>query len=122
MLRQFAGAWLVFFTALALKAGVLRSTKVGWLLAGLALIGGMGLVAPRSVRALFVVASAVAFPIGWLVSQLVLALMFFGVLTPLALWFRLRRRDPLQLRKRSAPTFWIDRGPPLPPERYLKQF
>ena len=122
MLRQFAGAWLVVFTAFALKSGVMQSTHAGLVLGGLALIGVAGLVAPRSVRALFVVASVVAFPIGWMVSQLVLALMFYGVLTPLALWFRLRGRDPLQLRKRERPTFWIDRGASPPPERYLKQF
>ena len=37
-----------------------------------------------------------AFPIGWTVSQVMLALMFFGLFTPIGLVFRLIGRDPLQ--------------------------
>ena len=64
----------------------------------------------------------VAFPIGWVVTQLVLALMFYGVLSPLAIVFRWRGRDALQLRKRDRETFWVVRDKPTPPEKYLKQF
>ena len=36
-----------------------------------------------------------AFPIGWTVSQVMLAMMFFGLFTPIGLVFRLIGRDPL---------------------------
>ena len=37
-----------------------------------------------------------AFPIGWTVSQVILAVMFYGLFTPIGLVFRLIGRDPLQ--------------------------
>ena len=64
-----------------------------------------------------------AFPIGWLVTQLMLAIMFYLVLTPVALVFRWRGRDELRLRSRPAPSsFWVERGEPPKAEKYLKQF
>jgi hypothetical protein len=123
VLRQFAAAWLVVFLALACKRGLLHATNPGIALALISLIGVIGLIFPRALRWLFVAASVIAFPIGWVVTQLVLALMFFLVLTPVALFFRLRGRDALQLRHQPGKTsFWVARGQEPPPEKYLKQF
>src|ERR1041384_125597 len=122
VLRQFAAAWLVCFLALALKWGLLRHSTVGWLLAAVSPLGVVGLIAPRVLRWPFIVLTVVAFPIGWVMTQLVLALMFFCVLTPLALVFRWRGRDALQLRKREQSTFWVTRNEQPSAEKYLKQF
>jgi hypothetical protein len=123
VLRQFAAAWLVVFLTLAFKRGLLHTTNPGIALALISLIGVIGLILPRALRWLFVVASIIAFPIGWVVTQLVLVLMFFLVLTPLALFFRLRGRDALQLRRQPGKTsFWVAREQQPPPEKYLKQF
>src|SRR5438552_18528592 len=92
VLRQFAGAWLIFFVAL----GMNRYFKHGQHQAGLALaamgivIGGMGLLKPAALKWVFVVCTVLAFPIGWLISNLTLALMFYGIITPIALSFRIR--------------------------------
>jgi hypothetical protein len=49
--------------------------------------------------------------------------MFFGIVTPVALFFRWRGRDLLQLRsKTDQTTFWISRDAQPEPEQYLKQF
>jgi len=45
------------------------------------------------------------------VSPIVLGVMFFGLLTPVALVTRLFGRDVLRLKKRSQPTHWIERSP-----------
>ncbi|HLZ54979.1 MAG TPA: hypothetical protein VKS19_10905 [Verrucomicrobiae bacterium] len=124
VLRQFAAAWLVFFLAVAAQQMFLRSraTAAG-VLGAIALIGLIGLVKPSAVRWLFVGATVAAFPIGWVMTQVVLAVMFYGVLTPLALVFRWRGRDELQLRpKPEATSFWITRHPERDVRRYLKQF
>jgi multisubunit Na+/H+ antiporter MnhG subunit len=73
---------------------------------------------------LFIGATVIAFPIGWAVTQAVLAVMFYLVLTPVAVVFRTRGRDELQLRRESkeSSSFWIPRGDPPEPGRYLKQF
>jgi hypothetical protein len=124
MLRQFSAAWLVFFLAAGLHRAFLRGQPTaGCVLCVLCLLGVAGLLKPRRVRWLFVGASVVAFPIGWVVTQAVLAILFYLVLTPVGLWFRWRGRDPLQLRpKGDRPSAWIGRGAPAEPGRYLKQY
>jgi hypothetical protein len=124
VLRQFAAAWLIFFLLFAANQIWRRgNVHAGLTLGIVALVGIIGLVKPNSLRWLFLGASIAAFPIGWLVSQIVLALMFYGVMTPLGLFWRIRRRDLLQLRaKPGQSSFWISRDAEPAPERYLKQF
>ena len=122
MLRQFAAGWLVCFLALAFRFGLLHHAPIGFWLAAVSLVGVIGLIAPRILHWPFVVMTIAAFPIGWLMTQLVLALMFYCVLTPLAVIFRWQRRDALQLRKRERTTLWVTRHEETPPEKYLKQF
>ena len=122
VLRQFAGAWLVCFLALAFRFGLLKHSQAGAILGLLSLAGIIGLVAPRALYWPFIILTIAAFPIGWAVTQLVLALMFYCVLSPLALIFRWRRRDTLQLRQRGSATYWFARDKQPPPENYLKQF
>ena len=124
VLRQFAGAWLIFFLMLAANQIWRRGhVTAGVVLAILAPIGIVGLVKPNSVRWLFIATSAVAFPIGWVVSQVALLIMFYGVVTPMAFFLRLRGRDTLQLRKKpDQSSFWSLREEEPKPERYLKQF
>ena len=124
VLRQFAGAWLVFFLLLAANQIWRRGNIVaGCILGAAALIGIVGLIKPNALRWLFIVASAAAFPIGWVVSLVMLAIMFYGVITPVALFLRLRGRDLLQLRdQKDESSFWIRRDAEPAVERYLKQF
>jgi hypothetical protein len=124
MLRQFSAAWLIVFLALAVRLGLVHGHVAAGIAAGMtALIGVAGLFRPARVRWVFIGATVVAFPIGWVVTQLVLALMFYLVLTPLALVFRWRGRDALQLRRPPGRTsFWITRGPPPDAGKYLKQY
>jgi hypothetical protein len=122
VLRQFAAGWLVCFLALAFRFGLLKHSHTGEILAFISLAGILGLVAPRALHWPFVVLTIAAFPIGWVVTQLVLALMFYVVLSPLALVFRWRHRDMLQLRRHDRATNWSTREQQPPPEKYLKQF
>src|SRR5437773_2493894 len=108
-LRQFAGVWLIFFVGFGVKLYM----KHGQHQAGLTLgaigivIGGLGLLKPSAVRLLFVVCMVLAFPVGWLVSNLLLALMFYGIITPLGLLFRLKGRDLLCRKPDPGRTsFW----------------
>jgi len=123
-LRQFATGWLILFLGLAARQGSTRGhTTARCVLVVMALIGIAGLLRPASVRWLFVGATVVTFPFGWVVTQAVLALMFYLVLTPVALLYRWRGRDALQLRRRAEQSsFWTTRGEPPPPAKYLKQF
>jgi hypothetical protein len=65
----------------------------------------------------------VAFPLNWLVSQLTLALMYYVILTPLALVFRLAGRDALGLK--AAPerdSFWVQKPANTEARRYFRQY
>jgi hypothetical protein len=54
--------------------------------------------------------------LGKVVSPIALGILFFGVLTPVALVMRLAGKDPLRLKlDRSANSYWIVRTPPGPP-------
>jgi hypothetical protein len=124
-LRQFAGAWLVFFLAFGAHQYLVRKhLTFGLVLIGLALaIGLLGLIKPGAVRWLFVGWMVVAFPIGWLISLLMLLLMFYGLITPVALFFRMRGRDLLR-RKRApaAATFWLPKHMPQDVRSYFRQY
>ena len=49
------------------------------------------------------------------VSPITLGLLFFGIITPLALALRLGRRDMLKLRlEPGSDSYWVDRDPPGP--------
>jgi len=96
-LRQFGGLWLLFFGALALWQYV-RHGNVGLalLLLGLAATAGLlGLIKPGALRWLFVGSICVTFPIGWLFSHVLLGILFYLVLTPMAFVFCLIGRDAL---------------------------
>lgn len=124
VLRQFAAAWLVFCLVVAWRQGLFRGpTTAGIAWGAVALAGAAGLVRPSLLRWLFVAATVAAFPIGWLVTHAMLGIMFYLVLTPVAVVFRWRRRDALQLRRSPDRTsYWRVRDTRPEPGRYLKQF
>src|SRR4051794_28073292 len=125
MLRQFSGLWLAFFGGWAVWQWLVRDRPVVALLLGaLALVVGfLGLCWPRLIRPVFVGWMIAAFPIGWVVSQVLTAALFYTVFTPMALIFRLIGRDALMLRRDpDRTTYWIPKPPTTDPRRYLREF
>jgi hypothetical protein len=62
-------------------------------------------------------------PIGWLVSRVVLAIVYFLVITPIGLIRRLRGHDPLALRADpTASSYWVARQDRTDPASYFRQF
>jgi hypothetical protein len=124
-LRQFAAAWLVFFLGVGAYQYLARGHHFLGLALGLVavLLGGLGLVKPPAVRLLFVASMVLAFPIGWLVSQLLLLVMFYVVITPVALFFRLRGRDPLSRKPmRGCDSLWTPKEMPPDVQSYFRQY
>ena len=123
-LRQFAILWILFFGGLAAwRWFALDQRTLAVTLAVLgATIGSLGLIAPSVVRPIFVGWTVMAFPLGWVVSRVVLLLIFGLVITPLGIIFRLRGRDVLQLRRSSRQTHWSPKPTVSDSSSYFRQF
>jgi formate-dependent nitrite reductase membrane component NrfD len=125
VLRQFAAVWLLVLAAIGLNQWLLRGNpRIGIALLAIAVVvGTIGLLRPRSIRAVFLACSFATFPIGWFVSQLMLLTLFAIVITPVALLFKISGRDRLW-RKRTPerPTYWKPRAPVHDVRRYLRQY
>lgn len=123
-LRQFAGLCLVFFGGLAAWQGLMRGrVGLGLGLAALAVtIGPLGLLKPQAIRLIYVGWMMVVFPIGWTVSRIALALLYYGMFTPVAFFFRLRGRDTLFLQPRpDKESYWTQKPMPTDVRQYFNQ-
>jgi hypothetical protein len=86
-------------------------------------LGVVGLLKPCWLRPVFVAWTLAVTPIGWLLSQVLLGLLYYGLLTPLGLVFRLLGRDALGLRRRPGQaSYWTAKPSPTDASRYLRQF
>jgi Saxitoxin biosynthesis operon protein SxtJ len=123
-LRQFSGLWLLATGVLPWHFGAASSTValVTITLIG-ASIGIAGWLRPWTIRPLFVGLMVLTAPIGWAMSQVFLAIIFFGVFTPVALVFRLLGRDALNRQfDASAETYWEPKLITANPARYFRPF
>src|SRR5689334_9550650 len=108
-LRLFGGVWLPLFLALLGGLWLWRHGS-GWMSAAVAVSivaivsAVVGWIAPRAMRPVFVGLILITWPIGWVVSHVILAVIFFGVMTPLGWIMRLTGRDPMQRKLDPAAT------------------
>jgi len=124
-LRQFAALWIVFLGGLACWHGLVRSNF--WLAVVLAVlavtVGPIGLIRPQAIRLVYVGAMILAFPIGWLVSRVVLIVLFYGVFTPMAFIFKLIGRDALGIKRQpDSPSYWMPKARAAGAQSYLRQY
>ena len=125
MLRQFAGLWIVFFGAIAAWQEFHHHRRaLAILLVVLAVtVGPLGIAWPRAIKPVFVGWMALVYPIGWIVSRIVLGLLFYGLFTPVALVFRIVGRDELSLRPQpQTTTYWHSKPHATDKRQYLRQF
>lgn len=124
-LRQFGVIWLVFFGVLA----ALTWRRSGSWPASAA-IGAVALVPPLAgmiwlpvLRWCYISLTILTFPIGFVLSHVVLAIVFYLVITPIGLIMRAAGRDPMSRPlDRAARSYWVRREPPADLKRYFRQF
>jgi len=74
-------------------------------------------------RPMFVGWMYAAYPIGFVMSHLLLGVVYFGVVTPIGLLMRAMGHDPMTRRfDRSATTYWVERQQVSDVKRYFRQF
>lgn len=117
---------VVATTLIAVLLYTLKGVDVRWC-AGIMAFGGLiwlsGLVSLTLTRYIYVTLMAITLPIGLVVSMVLMAAVYFGLVTPLGLIFRLIGRDAL-CRKfdPEAPTYWLPHRQTKKVERYFQQF
>jgi hypothetical protein len=134
ILRQFGWIALVGFGILAAFAwheilifsmglGSAREGVAGTL-GGLGVLAALlGLVYPKANRPLYVGLSLVAFPIGFVLSYVILGTLFYLVITPIGLVMKLLGRDPMGREfDPSRESYWVDARPQRARDSYFKQF
>jgi hypothetical protein len=114
----FTGAFVVLGVLPVAFGGSLRL----WSLVAAAVFLAAALLAPASLAPLNRVWMRLGIVLNRIVNPIVLAIMFFGVVTPTGLLMRLFGRAPLRLRyEPDAPSYWVRRTPPGPPPQSLER-
>ena len=122
-LRQFAVASLIGFGILGVVAwkalGLFPVALVLWTVFTLTFL--VGLPFPKAIRPVYAFVMGVTLPIGWLISNLLLRLIYYGVFTPIALLFRVMGRDALELKRPRTETYWKPYRQPTDMGSYYRQ-
>lgn len=124
-LRIFSGLQFVFFGVVCFVLGrdTLSTGAAVGILTVSAIVAVVGLVSPSVIRPVYLAWMTLVFPLGWLVSHLVMAVVYFLVITPIGAYRRSRFGDPLQRKADSrAASYWESRPTHRPPETYFRQF
>jgi hypothetical protein len=125
-LRRFGAAWLPAFLLLA-GALLWRRSAPPWVAAtawaAAAASVAAALLSPRALRPVYGALLFVTRPVGWALSWVILAAIYFLVVTPVGLALRAFGRDPLARRADpAAASYWMPRKGTGGPERWFRQF
>ena len=123
-LRKFA---ITIFAALSIIGGIILWQKgdTGFIFLAVGLIFLFpGLIKPKLLGPIYKVWMAFALLLGFVMNHLILALMYYVVITPIGILMRVLRKDPLQTRlDRNTKSYWIQRtNEDFSKEKYEKMF
>jgi len=125
--RQLAVFGVVWFVAFGVLGGF-ASYHGAWrwataLWAAAVTVPAIGCVFPSLLRIVYVGMACLTFPIGVVVSFLVLAAVYYLVFTPVGMMLRLFGYDPMHRRRDAdAASYWVARMPAEDVRRYFQQF
>jgi len=122
-LRLFGATWLVFFGALGallLSKGHQTPAVAVWAAAGVVPL--VGWFVPAVLRTVYLGMTFAAYPIGLVVSHVILATVYYLVLTPIGLLRRCFAGDPMTRRfEPDRESYWVERPARHDVERYFRQ-
>jgi hypothetical protein len=119
--RTFGLVFAAFFTLIALAPLIKGHGWRPWALALAALFFAVSMALPWVLQPM----NSLWLKLGTIVQKVtnpaVLAVLFFGVITPMAMLMRIARRDSLRLKwDRNARSYWLPRTPPGPPAESMQ--
>ena len=125
-LRDFGRIAIIATFLLAILLHVIKGLTLKWC----AVIVGFGLfvflcslISIKVTRWIYLGLTLLTFPIGMVVTFVLMAVFYYLLLTPVGLLFRLLKRDPLRRKfDSSVESYWIQRRPTDNIKRYFNQF
>jgi hypothetical protein len=89
----------------------------------LGLLGGLlGAFRPSSLKLVFIAVTLLTIPIGMVLGELMLLIVYFGIFTPVAALFRLIGRDALHRRfEPAASSYWAPKARAANAREYFRQ-
>lgn len=125
-LKQFAGIW---FPAFAAFLGAILLYRFELPAAAITLWGVAGVLSlagffyPPLMRWVWIAVMLVTFPIGWVISHVLMAAIFYLLFTPVGFIMRIAGYDPMHRRfEPNASSYWVERRQTEDTSRYFRQF
>jgi hypothetical protein len=122
-LKQFAALWCGFFALIAAYCVWHGLRGVAAALTLLVVFGVVSYFRPNAIRFVYVLWMAIALPIGWTISHLVLLMLYYLIFTPIGLIMRLVGYDPLERSfDNTAKSYWVPHNTTTDTSQYFKQY
>jgi hypothetical protein len=97
-----------------------RSAEIIWI--GSALLVSLYYIIPPLRRPVYVGAMSLTYPFGWIISHVMLMVVFYLIITPLGVLTRLFGRDPMMRAfEPGRQSYWVERDPSGSSDRYFRQ-
>lgn len=85
--------------------------------------GAFALIFPKAVLPVYLGLTIATYPIGFVLSHVIMGTLFFGMLTPAGIIMKIIGRDPLERKiDKDAESYWIDCRPDRGKESYFRQY
>lgn len=119
--RSFGIVFTIFFMILGLLPLLSHHSVRIWAFIISAVFLLLALISPDTLAPLNLMWAKLGALLHQMVSPVVLAILFFLIVTPIAIIMRVRGKDPLRMHlDRNLETYWIERSPPGPEADSLK--
>lgn len=111
--------WLIF----AMGLGAAKPYVVNAFIGLAAYSGVMALVFPKANQPVYIGLAILSYPIGFVLSYVIMGTLYFLIITPTGLVMRLIGHDPLDRKiEPERESYWHDCRAPRPKEHYFRQF
>ena len=122
-MEKLLGTLLAIGAAAALLWPLLQGKSPSWPWGVLSLLVlFLAWMAPKSLTPIVKVWLLLGHVMGYINTRLILAVIFFVFITPVALFFRLTGRDMLKLKGVRTPSYWLEQEKSYTPDMFKKQF
>ncbi|MDA1012869.1 MAG: SxtJ family membrane protein [Planctomycetota bacterium] len=124
-MKFFAVLQIAFFAIISSIVWKATESTTGpiWIMGISVSVGVVGFFVHPFMRLVYLGWLLAVFPIGWTISQVVVAGIFFLVITPIGLIMRVFRYDPMQRKfDPNASTYWLPRESNTKSTQYFRQY